>query len=275
MSTELAVSRQDGFSVATSEQSFKALMAFGEQLVKTGFLPAAIKTGAQAASIILTGRELGLPPMTSLRLISIVQGKPTLAAELQLGLFQRRGGRFRWVESTNERATIHLRNPSGDEHTETYTITDAKQAGLTSKDIWQKYPKMMLRARAATGGLRAIDPGNNLYDPDELGDVAPMEGVIDMQGCDVLEATGEVLEVPVEPPKQEAHAQTSTTIKKLVAAFMDKGIQLKTLENYIGRPVEEWQSPEIEIMRTCYKLLKSGEKTVEELFATKVEAEEL
>lgn len=149
---------------------------------------------------------------------------------------------------------------AGQWHTisETAYLSEYKQ----NSPIWSKMPRVMLAKCAEARALRRAFPE----------DISGLYSQEEMPPIDVN--TGEVLEVPDEPPKQEAHAQTSTTIKKLVAAFMDKGIQLKTLENYIGRPVEEWQSPEIEIMRTCYRLLKSGEKTVDELFGQKVDADD-
>jgi hypothetical protein len=195
--------RSDGFDVATSDQQFNALIRFGDQLVKTQFLPTSIKTGQQAAAIILTGRELGLPPMQALRLISVINGKPTLAAELQLGMFVRRGGHAKWIESTNEKAVLHLTAPNGDEHTETFTIEDAKRAGLTSKQVWSQYPKMMLRARCSTGALRAIDPGNSLYDPEEIGGQAvTAEG----EPIQIEEAQVEEIE-PRQPAVEEQTAE--------------------------------------------------------------------
>lgn len=77
-------------------------------------------------------------------------------------------------------------------------------------------------------------------------------------------------EAVVEPPRATKEQET---VRKIVSAFAGRDVSLQTLEAYVGRPADEWQSPEIEIMRTCYKLLKSGEKTVDELFAPKDEAE--
>ena len=198
IATALASASKDAFSIATNDQMFNSLVHFGEQLVRTGFLPPAIRTGAQVAAIILTGRELGLPPMQSLRLISVIQGKPTLSAELQLGMFVKRGGHISWKESTEVRAVLWLRSPSGDEHQETFTLEDAKRAGLLGKDSWSKYPRFMLRARCATGGLRAIDPGNSLYAPEELGvdipadqsssiAVGQVDGLTEERGTDTVE----------------------------------------------------------------------------------------
>ena len=151
--------------------SFNEQMQLAKELTTTGFLPNSVKTPAQALAIIQTGKELGIGPMHALRSIHIIQGKPTLSAELQLGLFKAKGGQAVWIESTAEKATIKLRHPNGDEHTETFTFEEAKRAGITSKDGWKNYPKAMLRARASSAGLRAVAPDiiAGLYDPEELG----------------------------------------------------------------------------------------------------------
>ena len=63
-----------------------------EKLVPTGFLPESIKTPAQAAAVMLKGRELGIPPMYALSNIAVIKGKPTCGAELMLALIYRDHG---------------------------------------------------------------------------------------------------------------------------------------------------------------------------------------
>ena len=190
---------------------FRDRLKFAEMLVTTGFLPAAVKNAAQALAIIETGRELGIPPMHALRSIHIIQGKPSLSAELQLALFKRAGGRSRWEQSDAERATIWLRHPNGDEHTETFLLEDARKAGITNKDGWKNYPKAMLRARATSAGLRAVAPDivAGLYDPEEL-------------GADVT-VSGEVLPTPVDGTSTDdtqTVGEEGPTMKQ--AAFFEK-----------------------------------------------------
>lgn len=150
---------------------FEQMRTFAAHLVKTGFLPRAVDTPEKAVAIMLTGRELGLPPMRALRSIHIIQGKPTLAAELMLALFKAKGGRSQFRESTDRSATLWLRHPNGDEHEETFTIEDAERARLLNKDGWKNYPRAMLRARVISAGLRAVAPDviGGVYDPEELG----------------------------------------------------------------------------------------------------------
>src|SRR5688572_15119498 len=107
--------------ILTPEKEFAQLMALAKSLVDTGFLPKSIRTPAQAAAIILTGRELGIPPMHALRSIHVIEGKPTLAAELQLALFHRKGGKSQVVVSTDKECTIRFTHPNGSEHTESFT----------------------------------------------------------------------------------------------------------------------------------------------------------
>lgn len=151
--------------------SYESLMALAKDLCATGFLPEAVKTPAQAVAIILTGRELGLGPMQSLRSICIIKGKPELAADLQLSIFHRDGGRSKWLALTEQKAVLWLKHPNGDEHTETFTMDDARRAGLAVGQNWQKYPKAMLRSRAITAGLKSagFEPLSGAYAPGEVG----------------------------------------------------------------------------------------------------------
>lgn len=161
-------------------ESWDAKMKFADQLVKTGFLPSAVKTPGQALSIIFTGQEIGIPPMHALRSIHVIQGKPTMSAELMLALFKQRGGKAQWRRSDGDVAELWLRHPNGDEHVETFTLEDAKRASLTSKDGWRNYPKAMLRARATSAGLRAVAPDiiAGIYDPEELGADVTVDGEV-------------------------------------------------------------------------------------------------
>lgn len=154
------------------EASFMDLMMLGETLVKTGFLPIEIKNAGQAVAIILTGRELGLGPMQSLRSVGIIKGKPFLAADLQLGLFHRAGGKSHFSKLTEQEAELELSAPwLVKPHVERFTMEDAKRANLTGKDVWRQYPKALLRSRVITAGLKSAGylPCAGLYDPEELG----------------------------------------------------------------------------------------------------------
>src|SRR3990167_7997908 len=148
------------------------LMYLAETLVKTGFLPQAVKTPAQAVAIILTGRELGIGPMQSLRSVGIINGKPVLAADLQLGVVHRAGGGSRFLELTPAGAKLELSAPwLIAPHHETFTMEDAKRANLIKNAVWINYPKAMLRSLAITAALRSVgfEPCAGVYDPEELG----------------------------------------------------------------------------------------------------------
>ena len=85
---------------------------------------------------------------------------------------------FRLVESTDTSCTYETHRKGNPEPTShTYTIEDAKLAGLLRNDNWLKIPKPMLRARCSSelGRIDYPDILAGLYTPDELGD-AKVEG---------------------------------------------------------------------------------------------------
>lgn len=169
----LSIVRTD--PLADAVQQFKVTLGLATALVNSGFLPKALNTPEKAVAVILAGRELGIGPMLALRSIHIIEGKPVVAADLQLARFKADGGRAVFPELTAETAVLQLRHPNGDEHTETFTIVDARAAQLLNKDNWKKFPKAMLRSRVITAGLKSIgyEPTCGVYDTDEADHFRP------------------------------------------------------------------------------------------------------
>lgn len=171
---------------------FATLMRMGDELARTGFLPQHIRTGGQAAAIIMTGRELGMEPMRALRSLQMVKGRVIEDANSQLSRFKRDGGRSSFkhllgcemgaackgpvdartgetLHLDEEHACLWLRHPNGDEHVEQLTMAKAKARGLAVGETYRKFPEAMLRSRCITAGLKSLgwEGGTGVYSPDE------------------------------------------------------------------------------------------------------------
>ena len=152
---------------------WEAMQQMATVLVESGFLPPTLNTPQKALTVLLAGRELGVPPMQAIRGIHVVNGRPSLSAELMLALAYQniRGFRFK-VEASNEQVCrITAARPNADPVTLSFTITDAQRAGLTRGDNWTKYPAAMLRARCTSAILRVVAPDaiRGIYTPEEIG----------------------------------------------------------------------------------------------------------
>ena len=171
---------------------FLAMMKMSETLVKSGFLPGAIKTPAQAVAIVMTGRELGIPPMQALRQVNVIQGKPTMAAELMLALAYQHipGFKYEILETTNEKCVCKFTRPGHMPLTHKFDIDDAKAMQLAGKDNWKKQPATMLRWRCISSGLRLIAPDAiaGVYSPEEI-----------MPDAMIDKESGTIIDVEVDP----------------------------------------------------------------------------
>lgn len=153
---------------STAEQAFW----LASQLVKSGLLGKNINKPEAAFAIILAGRELGLTAMQSLRSIHIIEGKPTLSSDLMVALVKRSPTcrSFKLVESTNDSATYETDRIGEGVTRMSFTIEDAKLAGLAGKDNFRKYPAAMLRARCIAALARVVYPDVlvGIYEENEL-----------------------------------------------------------------------------------------------------------
>ena len=170
MSTAIVPATQ-AFEPSNAEQAF----AIAKTLVASRLLPKSIGTPEAAFTIIMTGRELGLTAMQSLRSIHVIEGKPTLSADLMLALTKRSAECewFRLVESTPEIATYETKRRGEPEATRmSFTIKEAQAAGLASKENYKRHPTAMLRARCVAALARAVYP-DLLLGVYETGELSP------------------------------------------------------------------------------------------------------
>lgn len=158
--------------------SIAEALQMAQLLVKSRLMPDTVNTPEAAFAIIATGRELGLTAMQSLRSIHVIKGKTILSADLVCALVKSRRDvctYFQLVESTADKATYETQRVGEPKPTTmSFTLDDAKRAGLGGGDNWRKYPAAMLRARCITALARAVYPdlAMGIYDPDEI-DPAP------------------------------------------------------------------------------------------------------
>ncbi len=132
-------------------QHASSIFKLSEFICGTEFVPKPLRNNpAAVAACILSGRELGLGPMTSLRHVQMVEGSPSLSAEYKRARVQSRGHDFIVIELSTVRCTIKGRRKGTHDWLEiTYTIEDAKRAGLVKpRGAWETRPRRMLFARA-------------------------------------------------------------------------------------------------------------------------------
>jgi len=116
----------------------------------------------QAVAIILHGQEIGLSPTVALQTISIVNGRMCISTTVLQALFQKRGGRIKILERSEERARVEFSRPGWETYVHEYTKEDAIAEELWNKDNWKKRRKTMLLYRAISGGQKVFDPGASM-----------------------------------------------------------------------------------------------------------------
>lgn len=134
---------------------------------------------------------------------------------------------------------------------------------LTGK--WREMPDAMLAVRAEMNGLRKAFPKQISFSDS-----------ISVDGNAVDGETGEVLNVQALPPppppppppiRNEPPKKTEAEVNaEFVAKFSKHGVTQEKLEILLERSLSDWTRADRNVLRVIHDQLKSGEKTVAELF---------
>ena len=190
MSNEIMVRTESAELGLPSPPQMEALANFCRQMVGTPFLPKTLvqgKTPEQQSgtllAVVLTGREMGLLPMFSLRAFWLSpDGRLGMYADSMLAIMRSKGVKFKWLRNENDGCKVQgIRED--EEYTAEFTIQDAHAAGLSGKAVWKSYPKAMCRARCLGEIFRALCSdmgGTQMYSREELMDMDP--GDSDVEG---------------------------------------------------------------------------------------------
>lgn len=148
-----------GSVAALIPQSLEEAFRLSGALAASGMAPKGIDRPEQIMVAIMAGAELGLAPFQSLQSFAVVNGRPTLWGDGLLAVVRGRGVKVKeWIEGEDEQMVAHCvatRPDNGEEIPRTFTVADAKKAGLWGKaGPWQQYPKRMLQMRARALALR-------------------------------------------------------------------------------------------------------------------------
>lgn len=131
-----------------------------------------MKTPEQAMALMLLAQAEGMHPAIAARDYHVIQGRPALKSDAMLARFQQAGGKVIWNVYTDSEVSATFSHALGGSVTVGWTLAQAKNAGLTGKDVWKQYPRAMLRARVISEGIRTVYPGVSVgvYTPEEIQD---------------------------------------------------------------------------------------------------------
>jgi len=138
-------------------------MKMAEILIKSRLLPQSVDTPAKAMVILQMGHELGLQPMMAFNGIYVVNNRPAFTEHL-MGSLVRQHPEYAGmrVDSEEDSVTVtvkrKLQGGETEEFASTFSLDDARTAGLLDKDNWKRYPKRMLKARASNYAMRDAFP---------------------------------------------------------------------------------------------------------------------
>ena len=208
-------------------------------LCKSGLIPSGLNSPEKVFVALQWGHELGLSPMVAVNNVAVINGKPTLSADIMSAVVKRSPeyGGIKWIEMSDTKAECEITRilPNGEKEVQRscFTMDDAVKAGLAGRDVWKKYPRRMLKHRCLSYGLKDVFPDllAGLYDPEEMESVQ----------SEKTATTTERNITPVEEPKKAIEEPKADVIE---GELLDERQKLKHIvEKYEKEMTRSEQKP--------------------------------
>lgn len=142
-----------------NEHEMMVYHTMAEQAVGSKFYGNSFKDKSAVMMIMLSARELGIPPCQALNGgINMIQGKVEISARMMSALIRKAGHRIKVIECTPNQCIIEgSRCDTGECQKASFSLAEAQTAGLVKAGGgWTKWPKDMCFARALSRLARQL-----------------------------------------------------------------------------------------------------------------------
>lgn len=226
-------------------------------------------------AIISKARSLGMNALEALNGgLYFVQGKVGMSTESMAALIRQRGHSIiKDTKSDNSNCILHgRRSDNGDTWTVSFSVEDAKRAGLM-KNMYDKYPGTMLYNRAMSTLARQLFPDiirGAGYTLDELNEIAQNKNHDQSNQRDY-----QTLDAHVEPIVEKTISKEQSIELKSIFDECDPDFKKSILEELKNSKykVQSWSSVPDELFEKLKKVgIQNAEKYQSELAKADIEA---
>ncbi|MFT0547826.1 recombinase RecT [Allopusillimonas ginsengisoli] len=148
-------------SFSLTPQSLDEALRFADTLATSNIVPKDFQGNPGNILVAIQwGMELGLQPMQAMQNIAVINGRPALWGDAVIALV-RGSALCEYIYETDdgETATCRVKRRGEEEQVRTFSMADAKTAGLSGKSgPWTQHPKRMRQMRARAFALRDVFP---------------------------------------------------------------------------------------------------------------------
>jgi hypothetical protein len=205
----------NGGAVALMPTNLEEAYRVSQRLANSGLVPSSMRGNADAVFAgILLSTELGVPPMSGLSNISVVNGRASVWGELATAIVRSSGlceylapPKFTGTGASMKVSVTGKRKGEKDEVTFEYSMDDARLAGHLEKDTYKKNPKDMIMWKALHRLFKFLWPDvlKGLTFKEFAGEVieAEVEGKVEIGGA----AEALPAEIPAPAPEKDKPAE--------------------------------------------------------------------
>mgnify|MGYP000673876712 FL=1 len=191
--------------------NMKEAMEFAGLLAKSDIVPKDYQgKPGNVLVAIQWGMEIGLQPMQAMQNIAVINGRPSIWGDAMIALV-RASPSFEYITETQDdkEATCVIKRKGEPEAIRTFSMDDAKRAGLTGKSgPWTQYPKRMMQMRARSWALRDVFPDvlKGMICAEEAMDSGPRDVTPVTRAAATLERIKQSKQEPAPEPQPDTTA---------------------------------------------------------------------
>lgn len=244
---ELATNEvRNQFMKAMTPRSFDDVWRMSDMIAQSDLAPKDYK--GKPGNVMIawqTGVELGITsPLQAIQNIAVINGRPTIWGDMMLAICRAapawsEADFQEWIEGEGAQAVAHCtvrRRPNGNVTHYTFSMTDAKDAGLLGKQgPWQQYPKRMMQMRARGFALRdTFTPElKGIRMAEEERDITPQAG-------------GDSAQQAAQPTGQQKRTGTAGAVNDKLAERRQKMQQQRQARQTYESTAEPKKEPELQ-----------------------------